>query len=98
MGQPSDTITEIAAKPEPKLYRKTALIQAVQFNKPGDHPEVIATEESPTGYALYGLENTKIKHEVTLGDWIASSVGETETGKCWAIKPDFFAANYEESK
>jgi hypothetical protein len=72
-------------------YRKTALIEATQWNKMGDHPQVYATGDSSTGFALHTLENPK-GHEVTPGDWIA---GPGPKGEFWAIKPDVFAATYE---
>lgn len=72
-------------------FRKTALIEAVQFNKLGDHPAVHADDNSPTGFAIYTLENTKIKHEVTPGDWIATGA----QGEHWPIKNEIFTATYE---
>lgn len=95
MGNPSDTITEIAAKPIPKQYRKTALVTAVQFKKLGDHDAVKEAPESPTGFGIYTLENTACKYEVTPGDFI---LGPGPKGEFYACKPDVFAATYEEVK
>lgn len=72
-------------------FRKTALIEATQFCKLGDHPAVFQTDQSPTGYGIMTLERTKLAHEVTPGDWIATGV----SGEHYAIKPDIFEATYE---
>ncbi len=66
-------------------------IDAVQFNKLGDHPAVLATTDSPTGFAIYTLENTKILFEVTPGDWIITGV----KGEVYPCKPDIFDITYE---
>jgi len=72
-------------------YRKTALIDAVQFNHPGDHPAVVATDQSPTGFAIMTLENTNVLFEVTPTDWIATGAD----GAHWAIKDPIFRKTYE---
>ncbi len=72
-------------------FRKTALIEAMQFNKLGDHPAVVAAPESPTGFGMYTLENTKLKFEVTPGDWIATGA----EGEHWPIKDSVFRRTYE---
>jgi len=77
---------------KPKKYRKTALVEAVQFHKLGDNPAVVATAESPTGFGINTLENTKLKFEVTPGDWIITGTD----GEFYACKPDIFAKTYEE--
>jgi hypothetical protein len=74
-----------------KFRKKPVVIDAVQFNKIGDHQSVIATDESPTGFAINTLENTKIKHEVTIGDWIITGV----KGEVYACKNDIFHATYD---
>ena len=74
-------------------YRKTALIDAEQF-WPDKRPWPTGVEESstsPTGYGIFTLEHTKLAHEVSPGDWIATGGG----GDRWAIKPEIFAATYE---
>ncbi len=74
------------------LFRKKpVVISAVQFNKPGDHPAVLADACSPTGYAMHTPENTVIRHEVTIGDWIITGV----KGEQYPCKPDIFAATYD---
>ena len=75
-----------------KRFRKTAIIEAVQFNKLGDHPAVVAAPESPTGFGIYTLENTKLKYEVTPGDWIITGAA----GEHYACKDDIFRKTYEE--
>ncbi len=74
-----------------KFRKKPVVIEAVQFNKLGDHPAVVATPESPAGFGINTLEHTSIKHEVTPGDWIITGV----KGEVYACKPDIFAATYE---
>ena len=71
--------------------KKPVVIDAVQFNALGDHPAVHADDRSPTGFAIYTLENTVIKHEVTPGDWIITGV----KGEVYACKPDIFEQTYE---
>lgn len=77
----------------PKKYRKKTLIEAVQFNALGDHPAVVAASESPTGFGIFTLENTKLKFEVTPGDWIATG----SAGEHYAIKDAIFRETYEEA-
>ncbi len=91
MGTPAESIEPASAPAVARKYRKVGLIEAVQFNKLGDHPAVVATSESPTGFGIATLENTKLKFEVTPGDWIASG----QNGEHWPIKPDVFATTYE---
>ena len=75
----------------PKFRKKPVVITAVQFFKLGDHPAVVATDESPTGFGISTLEHTVIKHEVTPGDWIITGV----QGEHYACKPHIFEATYE---
>ena len=75
----------------PKFRKKPVVIDAVQFFKLGDHPAVIASADSPTGYGIHTLEHTKIQHEVTPGDWIITGV----QNEVYACKPDVFTATYE---
>jgi hypothetical protein len=74
-----------------KFRKKPVVIDAVQFNKMGDHPAVVADENSPTGFGIHTLEHTTIKHEVTPGDWIITGV----KGEVYACKPDIFEQTYE---
>lgn len=75
----------------PKFRKKPVVIEAVQWFKDGDHPNVVPDARSPTGFAVPTLERTAIKHEVTPGDWIVTGV----QGENYAVKPDIFAATYE---
>ena len=75
----------------PYFRKKPVVIEAVQFLKYGDHPAVEIDPRSPTRYAIHTLENTEIKHEVTLGDWIITGV----KGEVYPCKPDIFEATYE---
>ena len=74
-----------------QFRKRPVIISAVQFNKLGDHPAVVATDESPTGFGINTLEHTKIKHEVTLGDWIITGV----IGENYAVKDSVFRQTYE---
>lgn len=79
----------------PRKYRKTALVEAIQYN--GQAVPGVCTGEcipGSGGYAkdaaphIHGLEGD---HSVTLGDWILTGI----QGEKWACKPDIFAATYE---
>ncbi len=72
-------------------YRKKFCPEAVQFNKLGDHPAVFATEESPTGFAIFTLEHTKVAFEVKLTDWILTG----PLGEVYAHDHESFIQAYE---
>lgn len=74
-----------------KFRKMPVVVDAVQFFKDGDHPAVHLDGRSPTGFAIYTLENVEVKHEVTPGDWIITGVA----GENYPCKPDIFAATYE---
>ena len=76
----------------PKFRKLPVEIEATQFNAPGDHPAVVASSQSPTGFGIHTLEHTQIKHEVTPGDWIITGV----KGEVYPCKPDIFATTYEQ--
>ena len=71
--------------------KKPVVIEAVQFNKLGDHPDVVECADSPTGFAMHSLENQKWKHEVTIGDWIITGIA----GETYPCKQDIFQETYE---
>ena len=78
-------------------YRKTALIEASQWFKAGDHKAVQNIHPSNPASAEYGddygwVPTLEGGHVVTPGDWIA---GPGPRGEFWPIKPDVFAATYE---
>jgi hypothetical protein len=74
-----------------KFRKRPVVIEAVQFNKLGDHPAVVEFPGSATGFGIHTLEHTQIKHEVTPGDWIITGV----QGEVYACKPDIFEHTYE---
>lgn len=64
-----------------KYVEKSRYVEAVQFNKFGDHPDVIASEALETGYSLYLTKRnfdsltfeaytTKELAQIRLGDYI----------------------------
>lgn len=75
---------------KPIKYRKTALIEAVQWWKMGDHPAVRMSVGDITKTVAF-IETLEGGHIVTPGDWIATGV----QGEHWPIKPAIFAATYE---
>ena len=75
-------------------YRKKPLvIDAEQFRPDLNHwPAGVAADgDSPTGYGIFTLEDTKRRHEVTPGDWIITGVA----GERYPCKAEIFAATYE---
>lgn len=75
-------------------YRKTALIEATQWFKDGDHPAVMMASDvsgSTAANPLPFLDTLEGGNIVQVGDWIATGV----KGEHWCIKPDVFAATYE---
>lgn len=74
-----------------KYKKKPVTIDAVQFNKLGDHPAVEEFPGSATGFGIHTLEHTQMKHEVTLGDWIITGV----LGEVYACKDSIFRETYE---
>jgi hypothetical protein len=74
-----------------KFRKITVVIDAVQFNALGDHPAVIETSESPTGFGIFTLENTRAPFEVKLTDWIITGVA----GEVYACDNEIFGRTYE---
>lgn len=74
-----------------KYVKRPIPVEAIQFNKLGDHSSVIETTDSPTGFGIYDLEHTKVALEVALGDYIVTG-GHSDT---WAVKKHIFEATYE---
>ena len=69
-----------------KFRKKPVVIEATQWFKMGDHPEVL---KAPDGYGtIYTLEGA---HTVTPGDWIITGV----KGEHYPCKPDIFEMAYE---
>lgn len=82
-------------------YRKTFCVEAVQWFKLGDHPEVTATRpfnwpEEDFGWAKqkHGegwIETLEGGYTVTPGDWIITGIN----GEFHPCKPDIFSRTYE---
>ena len=85
------------------LYRKKTLIEAVQWFKLGDHPNVVPVPSNhpawncPEQAALCGWIKTLEGGSdtrwctVRVGDWIATGT----RGENWPINPSIFAETYE---
>jgi len=70
-----------------KFRKKPVVIEATQWFKMGDHPEVWQSHESGFG-VVHTLEGD---HIVTPGDWIITGV----KGEHYPCKPDIFEMTYE---
>lgn len=85
-----------------KFRKKPVVIEAVQWFKDGDHPNVVAipeemrdTIDSRTA-AVYidscrWIETLEGGHIVTPGDWIITGI----QGEHYPCKPDIFEQTYE---
>ena len=73
-----------------KFRKKPVVIEATQWFKHGDHPEVrrFTVEEDDDRGWCSTLDGG---HIVTPGDWIITGV----KGEHYPCKPDIFAATYE---
>lgn len=73
-------------------FRKTALIEAVQYHY-GDPtpPGVCLGECVRRDDAVPHIHGKEGDLTVSDGDWVATGI----QGEHWAIKPDIFAATYE---
>jgi hypothetical protein len=71
-----------------KFRKKPVVIDATQWFKMGDHPEVRPLYDSTGKGWVSTLEGG---HEVTPGDWIITGV----KGEHYPCKPDIFEATYE---
>jgi hypothetical protein len=70
-------------------YRKTALVEATRWHKPGDHPAVGPHPDKPD----WGrIETKEGPLEVEPGTWIA---GPGAAGEHWPINDAVFRATYE---
>ena len=76
-----------------KHRKKPVVIDAVQWFKMGDHPNITPYENEPNGYGVgYGwIKTLEGGHIVTPGDWIITGV----KGEQYPCKPDIFQATYE---
>lgn len=77
----------------PKFRKKPVVIEATQWFKHGDHPEVkkaYTFEEDGVTPQAY-IKTLEGNHQVTPGDWIITGV----KGEHYPCKPDIFQATYE---
>lgn len=72
-----------------KFRKKPVVIEATQWFKDGDHPEVKLVHEGE--YAIKTLEGYM---QVTAGDWIITGV----KGEHYPCKPDIFEMTYEKAE
>lgn len=70
-----------------KFRKKPVVIEATQWFKDGDHPEVKMTNGGKDAI-IHTLEGP---HFVTPGDWIITGV----KGEHYPCKPDIFEMTYE---
>ena len=70
-----------------KFRKKPVEIEATQWFKIGDHPEVWQSHEPGLG-VIHTLEGD---HTVTPGDWIITGV----KGEHYPCKPDIFEMTYD---
>ena len=76
-----------------KYRKKPVVIEAVQWFKDGDHPNVFVHTDGGqvwvNGQAY--IETLEGRHLVTPGDWIIEGV----QGELYPCKPDIFELTYE---
>ena len=73
-----------------KFRKKPVVIEATQWFKDGDHPEV--TPRKSVGNEHKGwIETLEGGHEVTPGDWIITGV----KGEHYPCKPEIFEMTYD---
>jgi hypothetical protein len=86
-------------------FRKTAIVEAEQFDEDMSHPVVcVALKDVATGAivgtsapfsqitrAVYAIKTLEGWHEVAPVDWIIQGI----RGEFWPCKPDIFAETYE---
>jgi hypothetical protein len=72
-----------------KFRKKPVVIEATQWFKMGDHPEVV--EATLSGMPVFWIETLEGGHIVTPADWIITGVKDEH----YPCKPDIFEATYE---
>ncbi len=72
-----------------KFRKKPVVIEATQWFKMGDHPQVI--EATLSGMPIGLIETLEGDHIVSPGDWIITGI----KGEHYPCKPDIFEATYE---
>lgn len=71
--------------------KKPVVIEATQWFKHGDHPEVVQYQSLDPDMQGYGwIMTLEGGHIVTPGDWIITGVN----GEHYPCKPDIFAKTY----
>jgi hypothetical protein len=82
----------------PKFRKKPTVVEAVQWFKAGDHPEVkqfhrVNHPHVPLDSDYYwGIDTFEGTMNVSPGDWI---VGPGAEGEFWPVKPSVFEKTYE---
>jgi hypothetical protein len=76
-----------------KYRKKPVVIEAVQWFKHGDHPEVTLLPIGGSNAGKGFIHTLEGGHVVTPGDWIITGV----KGEQYPCKPDIFAATYEDA-
>lgn len=74
-----------------KFRKKPVVIEATQWFKDGDHPEVVVLPLGKGPSEKGWIHTLEGGHEVTPGDWIITGV----KGEHYPCKPDIFEATYE---
>ena len=75
-----------------KFRKKPVVIEATQWFKLGDHPNVEGLHPNGPQRTEYGwIKTLEGGHIVTPGDWIITGVA----GENYPCKPDIFEATYE---
>jgi len=70
-----------------KFRKKPVVIEATQWFKHGDNPNV----KQHANFGMGWIKTLEGGHVVTPGDWIITGVA----GEMYPCKPDIFAATYE---
>ncbi|MCR1878944.1 hypothetical protein [Limosilactobacillus reuteri] len=79
-----------------RKYRKTALIEAEQFDGSVGMMRKYSIKADPeghyfSGFPLFTLLTKEGKMSIRVGDWIATGIDREH----WAIAPDIFEKTYE---
>lgn len=75
-----------------KFRSKPVIVEAVQFNKPGDHPAVQSSGKDDAGWEHFSVKSLQGRVPVSLGDWI---ITEPNGQGHYPCNPEVFAAKYE---
>lgn len=82
-----------------KTYKKTATIQAMEWDGSQESTSAVANWALRYGVAIHWMQDNKLKIPTlegpmfaSVGDFIAKGIKD----EFWAIKPDVMAATYQE--